>query len=176
MSITTPQPGWWNQPLLRDEKIWIALALVWCIILTVAMPVWHVVGQHNSSQEYYRISTEDFGKLADDFIEKYQVGEEQGIPVVAPPPGSDVFFRGQQWSWDPILKLKVNETYRIHLSSVDVLHAISIYPINMNFQAVPGWDFVLTVTPTKAGEYNVICNEFCGIGHHTMFGRIYVES
>ena len=26
----------------------------------------------------------------------------------------------------------------------------------------------------EAGEFGVICNEFCGIGHHTMVGRIHV--
>ncbi len=34
---------------------------------------------------------------------------------------------------------------------------------------------MLTLTPTIAGDYSVICNEFCGIGHHTMTGKIYVD-
>jgi cytochrome c oxidase subunit 2 len=33
---------------------------------------------------------------------------------------------------------------------------------------------VITLTPTGAGEFGIICNEFCGIGHHTMTGKIYV--
>jgi cytochrome c oxidase subunit 2 len=33
---------------------------------------------------------------------------------------------------------------------------------------------VLQVTPDQAGEYGVICNEYCGIGHHLMVGKIYV--
>jgi cytochrome c oxidase subunit 2 len=33
---------------------------------------------------------------------------------------------------------------------------------------------VLTATPDKLGEYGIVCNEFCGIGHHTMIGRLYV--
>jgi heme/copper-type cytochrome/quinol oxidase subunit 2 len=28
--------------------------------------------------------------------------------------------------------------------------------------------------PNKAGDYRVICNEFCGIGHHLMIGKIEV--
>ena len=31
------------------------------------------------------------------------------------------------------------------------------------------------MTPTEAGEFSIICNEFCGIGHHTMTGKIYVK-
>jgi heme/copper-type cytochrome/quinol oxidase subunit 2 len=26
----------------------------------------------------------------------------------------------------------------------------------------------------EAGDYRIICNEFCGIGHHTMVGRVIV--
>jgi cytochrome c oxidase subunit II len=33
---------------------------------------------------------------------------------------------------------------------------------------------VLTVTPEKVGEYSIICNEYCGLGHHAMIGRIIV--
>jgi cytochrome c oxidase subunit 2 len=30
------------------------------------------------------------------------------------------------------------------------------------------------VTPNKTGTYSVVCNEYCGIGHHTMVSRLYV--
>lgn len=175
MSINSPARHWWRSPLHSEEKIWIGIALIWCILITLIMPVWHVIGDRNPPQEYYKWDNESFDKLVDDFIVKYKVGEEGGVPVVAPPPNSDIFMRGVQWAWDPILKLKVGQTYRLHLSSTDVNHGFSVYPINFNFQAVPGWDSVLKITPTKTGEYTIICNEFCGIGHHVMFGKIYVE-
>jgi cytochrome c oxidase subunit 2 len=57
---------------------------------------------------------------------------------------------------------------------MDLQHGFSLQPLNMNFQIVPGYDHVLTLTPTSAGEFTVVCNEFCGIGHHTMTGRILV--
>jgi heme/copper-type cytochrome/quinol oxidase subunit 2 len=28
--------------------------------------------------------------------------------------------------------------------------------------------------PNQAGDNRIVCNEFCGIGHHTMVGRIIV--
>ena len=45
----------------------------------------------------------------------------------------------------------------------------------MNFQVLPGYDHVLTLTPTSKGEFTIVCNEFCGIGHDKMFGKIIVE-
>ena len=62
----------------------------------------------------------------------------------------------------------------MHISSKDVVHGLSIQPVNMNFQVYPTYDYVLEFKPTEAGEYRIICNEFCGIGHHTMIGRIGV--
>jgi len=34
---------------------------------------------------------------------------------------------------------------------------------------------VVTLTPDQAGTFGIICNEYCGIGHHTMVGKIYVK-
>ena len=48
-------------------------------------------------------------------------------------------------------------------------------PTNINIQVHPGYEHVLTLTPTESGEFGIICNEFCGIGHHTMTGKIYVN-
>jgi cytochrome c oxidase subunit 2 len=47
--------------------------------------------------------------------------------------------------------------------------------MNINFQVVPGYDYGLRVTPNKAGDMRIICNEFCGVGHHIMTGKILVE-
>ncbi|MBI4665070.1 MAG: cytochrome C oxidase subunit II [Nitrospinae bacterium] len=176
MSISSPDRNWWDTPVHKEERLWIILALTWSILLTLAMPWWHVTGEQNTSQAYSKMTAVEFDKATDRFIDKYKVGEEQGTPVVAPPADSDIYLRARQFSWDPILKLKANSSYKLHLSSGDVNHGFSVFPININFEVVPGWDNLLVVTPTKAGEYTIICNEFCGIGHHTMIGKIYVES
>ena len=108
-------------------------------------------------------------------IEQYQVSEIAGIPVVAPPPGSHVYLQAMMWQWLPILKLEKGVEYTLHLSSIDVNHGFSLFPLNINFQVVPGYDYGLRITPNEAGEFKIICNEFCGIGHHMMVGKIIVE-
>ena len=45
---------------------------------------------------------------------------------------------------------------------------------NINIEVHPGYDHVLTVTPTNPGTYSIICNEYCGVNHHTMASRLYV--
>jgi cytochrome c oxidase subunit 2 len=78
------------------------------------------------------------------------------------------------WQWWPVLELEKGQTYRLHLSSLDWQHGFSLQPINMNIQVHPGLEHIMQITPTSAGEFSVVCNEFCGIGHHTMLGRIRV--
>ncbi|NIP95433.1 MAG: cytochrome C oxidase subunit II, partial [Akkermansiaceae bacterium] len=78
-----------------------------------------------------------------EFIEDYQVGTDQGLPVVAPPPGSDVYLQGSMWAWIPVLQLERGAEYILHLSSIDVNHGFNLYPLNVNFQVVPGYDYGL---------------------------------
>ncbi len=41
--------------------------------------------------------------------------------------------------------------------------------------AVPGMVTGMWFTPTKAGNYEIACAEYCGVGHHTMRGKVVVE-
>jgi cytochrome c oxidase subunit 2 len=174
MSIYNPPAGWFKAPT-GSERLWVGLALTWCIIMSIAMPYWHLYGKQNSTGESYRISIQDYGRRVGEFIRANQVGEESGVPIVEIPPGGDGYLLARMWSFQPILKMKKGQTYRLHMSSVDLQHGFSLQPLNMNFQVLPGYDHVLTITPTSSGVFSIICNEFCGIGHHTMTGRIIVE-
>jgi cytochrome c oxidase subunit 2 len=60
------------------------------------------------------------------------------------------------------------------VSSIDLQHGFSLQPVNINVQVHPGYDMVMTITPNQAGTFGIVCNEYCGLGHHTMTGRIYV--
>lgn len=170
--MLSPPRVWWK-PLGRLERNWLIIAFVWCLFLTAMMPLWYFMGRQNVPATSYRVTPAQFEKLTADFAKQYQVGTQQGLPVVAAPPG-DVFLYGRQWQWYPILQLKKGETYRLHLSSLDVQHGFSLQPGNLNFQVVPGYDYVITVTPTQSGDFSIVCNEYCFLGHHIMVGKLIV--
>lgn len=174
MSIQSPSADWFKAPS-GAERAWIGVALVWCVVLTLAMPYWHFRGKQNSTGEAYKVEPAAYLERANRFIAANKVGEEMGVPVVDAPAGGDLYLIAQMWRFSPVLKLKQGVEYRLHMSSLDLNHGFSLQPLNMNFQILPGYDHVLTITPTRAGTYTIICNEFCGIGHHTMLGRIYVK-
>jgi cytochrome c oxidase subunit 2 len=172
-ALVSPRHVWWK-PAGKQEKIWVTVSFVWCMILFAMMPLWHIKGGQNPSGIRAKVDPIDYYKRVEQFVTDYKIGEESGVPIVAPPPGSDVYLLGRMWQWYPALQLEEGKSYTLHLSSTDLNHGFDLQPFNINFQVVPGYDYGLRITPNKAGDYRVICNEYCGIGHHLMIGKILV--
>ncbi|HEX7045800.1 MAG TPA: cytochrome C oxidase subunit II [Burkholderiales bacterium] len=178
MALAPPSEKiWWKEPVERVELLWVAIALLWALFMFFMMPFWHVYGKQNLSNEAYRTTPEQFGQKVQAMVEQYTVRKESAreFPVVHPPPGSDVYLLARLWEWYPILELEKGQTYRLHLSSMDWQHGFSLQPENINLQIVPGYEMVITITPDESGEYSIVCNEYCGINHHNMVGKIYVK-
>jgi cytochrome c oxidase subunit 2 len=171
------QRVWWKQPVHRDEILWVGIAFAWCLIMFFMMPYWHVYGGQNLSSETYRVKPAMFQRAAQEMVDKYTVRTEtdEKVPVVAPPAGADVYLIARLWAWWPILELEKGRTYRLHLTAMDYQHGFSLQPENINIQVLPGYEHVVTVTPNRSGTYAIVCNEYCGIGHHKMVSRLYVK-
>ena len=175
MAVTPPESRvWWNEPIHKVEMGWIVIAFLWGLFMFFFMIAWHFIGQQNLSTETYRVQPAAYEAKVEAFAEKYKISEEEGTPVVRPPVGGDAYILARLWEWWPILELKKGQSYRIHLSSADWQHGFSLQPVNINIQVHPGYEHVIYLTPTQAGTFGIICNEYCGIGHHTMTGRIHV--
>ncbi len=173
--VSAPQGVWWK-PAHKSEKVWFTIAFVWCMILFAMMPIWHLRGEQNPSGIRAKVEPAAYVARVQQFVRDYGTGEsENGIPIVAPPPGADIYLLAAQFQWSPILDLEQGAEYTLHLSSLDVNHGFNLYPFNVNFQVVPGYDYGLRVTPTEAGDYRIVCNEFCGVGHHLMVGKVNVR-
>ena len=171
--IEPPERIWWKK-VGRHEKVWVWIAFAWCMVLFAMMPLWHVRGGQNPSGIRHRVDPADYQARVMEFVREYQVGTDNGLPVVEPPPGSHVYMQASQYAWIPVVRLRQGAEYTLHLSSLDVNHGFSLYPLNINFQVVPGYDYGLRIVPNQPGEFHVMCNEFCGIGHHLMVGKIVV--
>ncbi|MBA3902112.1 MAG: cytochrome c oxidase subunit II [Rhodocyclaceae bacterium] len=179
MSAISPpaERVWWKAPLDKLELTWIAIAFVWSLVMFGMMVYWHIYGNQNLANETYKTTKEMFAAKTQAMVDKYTVRTEtdQQIPVVKPPAGSDVYLIGRLWAWWPILELEKGKQYKLHLSAMDYMHGFSLQPQNINIQVHPNYEHVLKISPNQSGTYSIVCNEYCGIGHHTMVGRIYVK-
>lgn len=182
MAITPPENRlWWKEPIHGIELTWIIIAFLWGLFMFFFMIAWHFIGQQNLSTETYRIQPWRYAEKVEAFADEYQLigddGElvfEDGVPVVRPPIGGDAYLLARLWEFWPILELERGQSYRLHLSSADWQHGFSLQPTNINISVHPGYEHVISITPTEAGVFGIVCNEFCGIGHHNMTGRIRV--
>jgi cytochrome c oxidase subunit II len=83
---------------------------------------------------------------------------------------------GHLWAWTPSpLHVPQGAEVIFHVTSTDVLHGFQIQGTTINVTAVPGVTGTATYRFSYAGTYNIICNEFCGIEHQAMLGRIVVD-
>lgn len=75
---------------------------------------------------------------------------------------------------DPIeVPAKTPITFRI--TSADVVHGFQVVGTNANAMAVPGYVSQFTIAFDKPGDYDIACNEYCGLMHHGMVGKITVK-
>src|SRR5690242_4720691 len=96
--VVSPRGNWWV-PADKKEKLWVTIAFCWCMVLFAMMPLWHLKGGQNPSGVRGRVKPADYQARTDRFIADYQVKdskgrpvEEQELPVVAPPPGAQVYL------------------------------------------------------------------------------------
>ncbi|GIW12189.1 MAG: cytochrome c oxidase subunit II [Dehalococcoidia bacterium] len=60
-------------------------------------------------------------------------------------------------------------------TSKDVVHGFHIEGTTVNLMLIPGQVSRATARFDEPGEYLFVCHEYCGTGHHTMYGLIRVE-
>ena len=72
------------------------------------------------------------------------------------------------------MRLPVNQPVKLLLRSTDVLHNFTVPQFRVKMDLVPGMVTYLWLTPTVTGEYEIMCEELCGVGHFSMRNRVVV--
>jgi len=74
------------------------------------------------------------------------------------------------------LRLVENRQVELNLKALDVIHSFWVPEFRQKQDAVPGIVTHLPITPTKTGNYTLICTELCGLGHALMRAKVIVMS
>jgi cytochrome c oxidase subunit 2 len=75
----------------------------------------------------------------------------------------------------PELHLPIGRPVRVLLRSRDVLHDFTVPQFRVKMDLVPGMQTFLWFTPTKIGDYEILCEELCGMAHFAMRGRVTID-
>ena len=78
------------------------------------------------------------------------------------------------FSPDPIV-VPARHPVTFRLTSADVIHGFLVVGTNANAMVIPGYVSQFTVTFDKPGEYLIACDEYCGVSHHNMVGKLIVK-
>jgi cytochrome c oxidase subunit 2 len=102
--------------------------------------------------------------------------DQPGLREVAPGQYEAVII-ARVWSFEPPeLRVPVGAEITFIATSADVLHGFNVEGTRLNMMLIPGQISRNRYTFEEPGEHLLICHEYCGIGHHTMAGRIIVEA
>jgi len=105
--------------------------------------------------------------------------------IRAPVPGAtDIHVTGRQFLFEftyPDGRTAINELrvplgtpVKLILSSADMIHSFFIPAYRLKQDMVPGQYTTLYLHPDKAGTYEILCAEYCGVGHSTMRASLIV--
>ena len=148
------------------ERIW-----MWAATGVLALFLGTIVATaaSNAIQPPSHLETIDPQNLAND-------PEFSNPAVKVQPDGSvTVSIVAQMFSFNPDrIEIPANTPVTFRITSGDVVHGFEIVGTNANTMAIPGYVSQFTMA-FKPGEYTIGCNEYCGILHHTMVGKVIVK-
>ena len=152
----------------RIERRWATLSIV-IVGLLVGMATY--IGIHQATMPQGHVETADPKTLhlSGEFIES-----NLGTAVEA---DGSVTVRaiGQQYSFTPQCVVVPSDTpVKLRATSADVVHGFLIEGTNINTMLVPGYVSDLPVRFKTPGDHVMPCQEFCGIGHQGMWGKVKV--
>tara|TARA_B100001123_G_scaffold370059_1_gene432202 strand:+ start:22 stop:858 length:837 start_codon:yes stop_codon:yes gene_type:complete len=116
----------------------------------------------------YRLPGDD-GKLGTTQVRNISDNNPFGINLDDPNGKDDIMIESD------VINLKNNRPVKILLRSVDVLHNWYVPQFRAKMDAVPGVVTYYWFEPNKVGEYEVLCAEYCGVGHYAMRGGVIVQ-
>jgi cytochrome c oxidase subunit 2 len=152
----------------RVERRWAILSVV---IVGVLVGMATFIGIHQATMPQGRVETSDPTTLhlSGEFVESNLGSALEADGSVT------VRAIGQQYSFTPQCIVVPAETaITLRTTSADVVHGLLIEGTNINTMLVPGYVAELPIRFKAPGEHVMPCQEFCGIGHQGMWGRVKV--
>ncbi|MBZ9713585.1 cytochrome c oxidase subunit II [Deinococcus multiflagellatus] len=172
-----PVPRLEHHTLERLETIWLGMAVVIAVLLFASVLTSFLSGTTPS------LSGDGAHHLAGVKNGRLDPKNLAATPFATPglrenADGSlEAFVVARAFNFEPaVLRVPAGRPVTFHVTSADVMHGYLIEGTNINVNVVPGQVASFTTTFRSAGTHDTVCNEYCGVGHHNMLGRVVVEA
>ncbi|WP_057767904.1 cytochrome c oxidase subunit II [Cytobacillus praedii] len=151
----------------RSEKIWLTLSFGMIMVFMIFAGYQAFALEMGPPSHGERIDPQKVDQTAPfDQPGIKQIGENE----------YEVVMTLQIFSFTPSdIEVPAGSTVHFTLTSKDVVHGFQVAGTNINAMVMPGYVQKITQKFDKAGEYLVLCNEYCGAGHQLMGTTITVK-
>ncbi|WP_226581888.1 cytochrome c oxidase subunit II [Halobacillus litoralis] len=152
--------------LHKFEKIWLVFGIAALVLFLSVVGVSAFHQGHTPSGGHMRVDPEKVRETAP-FNQTGLRQKEDGT--------YEVVMIAQAFGYDPgKIQVPAGEQVTFTATSEDVVHSFSIVGTNVNMMVVPGQVNHKAHTFDEPGTYLVVCNEYCGSGHHFMSTEVEV--
>jgi len=163
--MVDPLKGICDDPL---ERKWVWISLVLAVVMGVTLGYYAVASNLHPPSNVETIDSSRL-HLSEEFA-------EDNLGVKTNPDGSVrvTLVAARYGFYPPRIEVPVDTKVTFRLASADVLHGVHVPNTNMTTMVVPGYISEVTTMFPRTGEYSLLCNEYCGLGHDSMWSRLVV--
>jgi len=156
----------------RTEKIFIVISIILVVVFALAIAVSSLAFGIQVPSPYEQV---DPKTIATPGASPWGAPVDERVRELAP--GKyEAYVLAQIWTFQPNeIRIPAGSEITFYLTSKDVQHGFKLSDTNINMMVLPGQVSTLTATFNEPGTHYFICHEFCGVGHHTMYGSLIVE-
>ena len=150
------------------ERRWVWMSLALAVVMVVVLGYYAVASNLHPPSNVETIDSSRL-HLSEEFA-------EDNLGVKTNPDGSVrvTLVAARYGFYPPRIEVPVDTRVTFRLASADVLHGVHVPNTNMATMVVPGYISEVTTTFPRTGEYSLLCNEYCGLGHDSMWSRLVV--
>lgn len=100
---------------------------------------------------------------------------QKGEVITQSPNHYEVHYVARMWRFEPEeVTVPAGSTVDVYVSTPDVTHGLILLGTNLNLMAVPGVVNYARVKFDQPHVYQVLCHEYCGLGHDRMAATLRV--
>jgi len=151
----------------RAEKIWIGFGVATLVIFLI------IIGAAALSENMIppsHVQTIDPTRVA-----QTSPFDHPGLHRTGPKT-YDAYIIAHIFAFTPVsITIPAGAQVTFYSTSPDVVHGFFITDTAVNMLVVPGWVSSASHVFRKRGTYLLLCNEYCGAGHHYMYGTVEVK-
>ncbi len=152
----------------QTEKRWVWITVIMTVIMVGVLALFAIGSNIHPPSGFEPIDSTRL-HLSEEFA-------EDNLGVKQNPDGSiTITMVAARYGFYPSrIEVPVDTPVKLRMASADVLHGVHVPFTNMATMVVPGYVSEVNTVFPKTGDYSLLCNEYCGLGHDHMWSRMTI--